>query len=48
MNAKIANGAYWDKFLYWKHFNKDIGLEEKNFFSKIVPSLKLLRPPNKN
>lgn len=32
MNANIVNGAYWDKFLFCKHFNKDIGLKEKIFF----------------
>ena len=49
MSARIADGwAYWDEFLYWKHFNKGISLKEKKNCSKTLWSLKLLRPPKKN
>lgn len=35
VSARIADGwAYRDEFLYWKHFNKDIGLKRKKIVSR--------------
>ena len=42
MSARIADGwAYWDEFLYWKHFNKGIGLKEKKklFQNSLKPEI---------